>query len=111
MNEGVLNFPFLLRCLHHLIEQLNDPRQPSNGTKFSLKDIVLGAFAVFFMQCPSFLEHQRQVHSRHGHDNAQALFGLEKLPTSNQIKNILDLIAVSLLFSIKFIVFCCDAAT
>lgn len=100
MNEGVLNFPLLLHWLHQLIEQLDDPRQPSNGTKFSLKDIVLGAFAVFFMQCPSFLEHQRQVHSRHGRDNAQALFKLEALPTSNQIKNVLDLIAFRFLFPI-----------
>lgn len=100
MNEGVLNFPLLLHWLQQLIEQLDDPRQPSNGTKFSLKDIVLGAFAVFFMQCPSFLEHQRQVHSRHGHDNARALFELEELPTSNQIKNVLDLIGVHLLLPI-----------
>jgi hypothetical protein len=69
MNQDVLNFTLLLRWLHQLIEQLEDPRQPSNGTKFGLKDIVLGAFAVFYMQCPSFLEHQRQVRSYHGHDN------------------------------------------
>lgn len=98
MSEGSLNFDRLLQWLHQLIEQLDDPRQPSNGTKFTLKDFVLGAFSVFYMQCPSFLEHQQQVHSRHGRDNAQQLFGLENLPTTNQIKNVLDLIPVSLLF-------------
>lgn len=100
MNEGILNFARLLGWLHQLIAQIDDPRQPSNGTKFSLKDLMLGAFSVFYMQCPSFLEYQRQMHSRHGHDNAQTLFGLEELPTSNQIKNVLDQIAVSLLFPI-----------
>ena len=100
MSEGILNFALLLQWLHELIEQLDDPRHPSNGTKFSLKDLMLGAFAAFYMQCPSFLEHQRQVRSRHGHDNAQTLFGLEELPSTNQIKNVLDQIAVSLLFSI-----------
>ena len=100
MNEGILNFALLLRWLHQLIAQIDDPRQPSNGTSFTLRDLVLGAFSVFYMQCPSFLDYQRQVHSRHGHDNAQSLFGLEKLPTSNQIKNVLDKIAVSLLFPI-----------
>ena len=54
MNEGSLNFDRLLQWLHQLIEQLDDPRQPSNGTKFILKDFVLGAFSVFYMQCPSF---------------------------------------------------------
>ena len=52
------------------------------------------------MQCPSFLEYQRQVCSRHGHDNAQTLFGLQELPTTHQIKNVLDPIAASLLFPI-----------
>jgi|GEM_PF-7130359 hypothetical protein len=28
------------------------PRQPSNATRYSIKDTVLGAFTVFFMQCP-----------------------------------------------------------
>ena len=98
MNKGILNFALLLRWLHQLIDQVDDPRQPSNGSKFSLKDLMLGAFSVFYMQCPSFLDYQRQVRSRHGHDNAQSLFGLEELPTSNQIKNVLDKIAVSLLF-------------
>ena len=100
MSEGILNFALLLQWLHQFIEQLDDPRQASNGTKFSLKDLMLGAFAAFYMQCPSFLEHQRQVRSRHGHDNAQTLFGLEELPSTNQIKNVLDQIAVSLLFPI-----------
>ena len=100
MNEGILNFSLLLCWLHQLIDQIDDPRQPSNGTKFSLRDLMLGAFAVFYIQSPSFLDYQRQVRSRHGHDNAQALFGLEDLPTSNQIKNVLDQIAVSLLFPI-----------
>ena len=100
MSEGILNFALLLGWLHHLIEQIDDPRQPSNGTKFSLKDLMLGAFATFFMQCSSFLEYQRQVHSRHGHDNAQKLFGLKGLPTTNQIKNVLDPIAASFLFPI-----------
>ena len=98
MGKGPLNFALLLHWLHQVVEHLDDPRQPSNGTKFKLKDFVLGAFSCFYMQCPSFLEHQRQVRSRHGHDNAQTLFGLEELPTTNQIKNVLDQVCVSLLF-------------
>ena len=100
MSAGILNFALLLGWFHQLIEQIDDPRQPSNGTKFSLKDLILGAFATFYMQCPSFLEYQRQVRSRHGHDNAQTLFGLEDLPTTNQIKNVLNQIAASFVFPI-----------
>jgi hypothetical protein len=35
---------------------------------------VLAAFSVFFMQCESFVEHQRQMHSRCGQGNAQSAF-------------------------------------
>lgn len=49
--------------------EIKDPRLASNATRYSIKDTVLGAFSVFFMQCESFLEHQRQIHSRYGQDN------------------------------------------
>jgi hypothetical protein len=62
--------------------------------------MVLGAFSLFYMQCPSFLEHQRQMSSRQGHNNAQRLFGLTKLPTNNQLKNVLDGVAAKLLYPV-----------
>jgi hypothetical protein len=43
---------------------------------------------------PSFLDHQRHMQSRQGQNNAQRLFGLVEIPTTNQIKNILDGVAV-----------------
>ena len=45
------------------------------------------------MQSPSFLEYQRQLHQRQGHDNAQSLFGVEPIPCDNQIRTLLDPIA------------------
>jgi len=65
MNPQPLSFLVLLGFLQSAIAQLKDPRQPSNATYYSLKDAFLGAFSVFFMRCESFLEHQRQMHSRH----------------------------------------------
>jgi hypothetical protein len=50
------------------------------------------------MQCESFLEHQRQLHSRNGRDNLQTLFGAIKIPSGNQIRNILDKIKANSLF-------------
>ena len=76
--------------------QTKDPRLASNATRYSIKDTVLAAFSVFFMQCESFLEHQRQMHSRCGQDNAQSLFGLMRIPTTPQIRNILDALAQAL---------------
>lgn len=86
--------------MHRSITEIKDPRQASNGTRYSLKDAILAAFSVFFMQCESFLEHQRQRQSRRGKDNAQTLFGLVQIPTMPQVRNILDKMAAKQLFGI-----------
>jgi hypothetical protein len=100
METMPLSFGVLLGFLHEVIKQTKDPRQKSNGTRYNLKDAVLAAFSVFFMQCESFLEHQRQMQSQRGKDNAQTLFGLVQIPTMPQIRNILDEIAVEQLFAV-----------
>ncbi|MEH2382901.1 MAG: hypothetical protein V7K27_29115 [Nostoc sp.] len=58
-----------------LTAEIKDPRQSSNATRYSIKDTVLAAFAVFFMQCESFLEHQRQMYWSCGKDKRRSLFG------------------------------------
>lgn len=85
-----LGFNSLLAIVKSAIAQMEDPRQPSNATRYSLSDAVLGAFSAFFMQSASFLEYQRQLNSRHGRDNAQSLFGLVNIPSVEQIRNMLD---------------------
>jgi hypothetical protein len=100
MEPLVLNFGVLLGYLQQSIEHIPDPRQASNGTRYRLGDAILAAFSVFFMQCESFLEHQRQMQSRRGQDNAQTLFGLDQIPSVPQIRNILDQIAAQQLFGV-----------
>jgi hypothetical protein len=100
MESMPLSFGVLLGYLQQTINQIKDPRQASNGTRYSLSDAILAAFSVFFMQCESFLEHQRQMQSRCGQDNAQTLFGLAQIPTTPQIRNILDQLAATLLFGV-----------
>jgi hypothetical protein len=90
MEPMKLSFGVLMAYLNRAILHMPDPRKASNATKFTPKDAVLGAFSVFFMQSESFLEHQRQMESRHGKSNAQSLFGMINLPTVPQIRNIID---------------------
>ena len=92
MQETVLLFGILLGFLNKTVNEIKDPRKKSNATKYKVSDGILAAFAMFFMQCESFLEHQRQMQSRMGKDNAQSIFGLEKIPSDPQTRNILDLI-------------------
>ena len=100
MEEQRLSFALMLSYLDRVLARVEDPRQPSNARRYGLRDLVLGAFAVFYMQCPSFLEHQRQMQSRHGHNNAQRLFGVMTIPTPNQIKNVLDGVAAAVWFPV-----------
>ncbi len=100
LENMALSFSVLLEYLHQCIGQLPDPRKASNATRYSLKDMVLGAFSLFFIQSESFLEYQGQLYSRCGQDNAQTLFGLEKLPTLPQIRNVLDGVGATRLSSI-----------
>lgn len=100
-----VSFALLLGYLYQAIEPIADPRQSSNATRYTLTDAVVGAFSVFFMQCESFLEHQRHLQSRQGQDNAQSLFGVSEIPSSAQIRNLLDGVAASELFEVFFKVY------
>lgn len=95
-----LSFSVLLGYLTTVISGLRDPRKPSNGTTYTLKDIVLSAFSAFFMQSESFLDYQRYLNSRQGRDNAQSLFGLDQIPSVEQLRNVLDLISPTTLFHV-----------
>lgn len=81
------------KIMQHLQEswrKLPDYRQPNNNTKYEVADAALSAYSVFLMQSPSFLAHQRDMQQRKGKDNAATLFGVRKIPSDNQIRNLLD---------------------
>ena len=45
------------------------------------------------MQSPSFLAHQRSLEQNRGRSNCQGLFGIDKIPTDNHIRAMLDPVA------------------
>jgi hypothetical protein len=55
-----------------------------------MEDAALSAFSVFFTQTPSFLAYQRTMAASKGHNNAQSLFGVHKIPSDNHIRDLLD---------------------
>ena len=80
----------------HLIGELRkrfhniaDPRNGSNK-QYPFVDIAMAAFSAFFIQSPSFLEHQRTFHQAHSKNACRSLFGIRKLPTDNHIREQLD---------------------
>ena len=94
-----ISFDLLVRQLRNAIYNFPDKRTGDNAS-YSLEDIALSAFSIFFTQSPSFLSFQRSMQISKGVNNAQSLFGVKKIPSDNHIRNILDAVAPELVFPV-----------
>jgi hypothetical protein len=95
-----------LKCFDPLVRQLRqrmgalpDQRTGAN-TRYTMEDLGLAAFSVFFTQSPSFLAHQKAMQRSKGQNNAQALFQMEKIPTDNHVRDLLDPVPPEELFPV-----------
>lgn len=75
-------------------------RRTGENVRLRMADIALSAFAVFFPQCPSFLSFQQNMEKAHGRNNARSLFGVERIPCDNPIRQTLDPVEASELFGL-----------
>ena len=81
----------LIRELSEVCAGLPDRRKgPSHDGNYTMADIGLAAFSVFFMRSPSFLGHQRALAEGHGRSNCETLFGMAAIPSDNYIRLMLD---------------------
>ena len=87
----------LIELLSEQLYDLPDKRTGEN-TKYEVKEAVMAAFSVFFTQSGSFLENQRIMKENKGKNNAKSLFGISKIPSDNQIRNLLDVIEAKKVF-------------
>jgi hypothetical protein len=95
---ATLEIPELIQILRQKLDELPDERKPGNNTKYQVEDAVMAAFSIFFTQSASFLDHQRLMKSNKGKDNAESLFSIEKIPSDNQIRNLLDPVPAATIF-------------
>src|ERR1700712_1727450 len=79
----------LLGSLRGCLDRFPDKRRGINTT-YSMSDIGMAAFSVFFMQSPSFLAHQQRLRDGHGRSNGESLFGLSHIPSDNHIRAFLS---------------------
>src|SRR5208337_3656035 len=79
----------LLSGLKAVCAAFPDPRKGRSGN-IAMADFGLAAFAMFFMQSASFLSFQRTLEEGQGQSNCQTLFGIEKIPSDNYIRDMLD---------------------
>ena len=83
--------------LRRTLGDLPDKRTGDN-TQYSMEDIGLSAFSVFFTQSPSFLSTQKTLEQNKGCSNAKSLFQIQKIPCDNHIRDCLDSVAPEQLF-------------
>lgn len=86
----------LLGLLEVAIAGFPDRREGKNR-QYTIGDLARAAFAVFFCQSPSFLAQQKLMQQTQGRNNGGTLFGIEKLPSDNHIRNHLDAVDPRLL--------------
>jgi hypothetical protein len=79
----------LLSDLKDVCAGLTDKRRGADCT-YTMSDIGMAAFSLFYMQSPSFLAHQEALAAGHGRSNCQTLFGMTAIPTANHIREQLD---------------------
>ena len=93
-----LSFKNLLSKFREQAKSFPDKR--AENKSHGIEEVALGAFSVFFTQFPSFLSFQRSMQESKGINNARSLFGIEEIPSDNQIRNILDLVPPEKIFPI-----------
>lgn len=84
-----LAFDEMLSKLEDSLKEAPEHRK-GNNRQYTIKDAGLAAFSVFFTQSPSFLNYQLQMEQRQGRNNARSMFGVERIPSDGQIRNLLD---------------------
>lgn len=84
-----LSFEALLAQVRGVFAALPDPRIGDNCS-YAMEDFGMSAFAVFYTQSPSFLAFQKAMEKARACNNARNLFGIEKIPCDNRIREMLD---------------------
>jgi len=97
--KGTQIFDEIVEELLGCFEKLPDKRRGEN-TQYEIKDGAMSAFGIFFTQSSSFLAYQRLMEEAKGKSNVHSLFGVERIPSDNQIRNLLDPQEPELLYDI-----------
>lgn len=102
LSDASLDFftpELLIGKLHEAGLSLLDNRK-GNNLQYQIEDVLKSAFSVFFTQCPSFLSYQEAMEQKFAMNNARNLFGIQKIPSDQQVRNILDPVSPVHLFPV-----------
>lgn len=85
-----LRFESLLEVLREAARKIKDTRDQERIT-YSLSDVYLSAFALFYLQDPSLLEFQRRFREQTQQSNLSTMFGVEAIPSDTQLREVIDI--------------------
>ena len=97
--SATLSQKSLVAMIKNKFANLTDERTGKN-IQYQVSDAALSAFAVFFLQNPSFLAQQINLQKNKGKNNLQTLFGAYNNPSDNQIRKLLDAVSPTELYGI-----------
>jgi hypothetical protein len=83
-----------IEILRETFKELPDNRA-LKGQIYSIEDIALSAFSLFYFQSGSWLNFQRNMQKKTGRSNAKSLFGIENIASDNHIRDMLDAIEIN----------------
>ena len=83
----------LIKIIREEAKKLPDSRGGKHLI-YSIEDILLSAFGVFYFQSGSWLNFQKSMQNQAGRNNAKSLFKVDKIPSDNHIRDVLDDIGV-----------------
>jgi hypothetical protein len=95
----VKSFDEIIAYFKSILEKFPDKRTGKNK-RYAIIDVALSAFSIFFTQMPSFLAYQRTMEQNKGRNNAKSIFGVEKIPSDNHIRDLLDEVEASRVFPV-----------
>jgi hypothetical protein len=84
-----LSFSSLLKCIKDGFDKIKDNRD-INKTGYKLSDVYTSGFAMFYLQDKALLEFQRRFQDAIQKNNLTTVFGIEKIPSDSQFRDILD---------------------
>ena len=84
-----LNFNSLLQCIKECFNTIEDDRDNSK-INYTLPDIFTSIFAMFYLQDKALLEFQRRFQSKIQKNNLSTVFGIEKIPSDSQLRDVID---------------------
>ena len=67
----------------------------TNSIEHGIADTWLSGLATMHFQDSSLLESQRRLETKQGRSNLKTLFGVSKIPSDNQMREILDCVPSS----------------